>query len=278
MTSDYLTFKYFDNQQKAFESNFPILQDVNETEAIHDLRVCLKKLRTLFSLFEFITPVRFNSKKTFRIFRPLFREVAIIRDIQVQQITMKETAGEAGLDCRLYLNFLLQAEMKIRQKLDHWLAGYALPDWANLKQSLNLIAIEYGDPSLREGTIHFITGRLEAVRKIVTGIPTEETLHNTRRLLKEARFMLDMINAYFTNDPYKPELQKSIKHTEDILGEWHDRMIGFHYLGDFIHQQDPMNPLLSAFCFQMLQHFLSEKEKLEKESVQSIKKITLVLS
>jgi len=277
MPSSYLTFKYFDLQRKAFESNYPILQVISETEAVHDLRVCLKKLRTLFSLFGYIVPTRFNSKQNFKPFRQLFREVGIIRDLQVQQIETKTMAGGSLLDCRLYLDFLSQTEHRARQKLDHWLKAFTLPDWGALQHTLQDIAVEFGDAALRQSTINFIAGKLTAVRKLITGIPTDETLHDTRRLLKEARFMLDMLNAYFRDDPFKPDIQQSIKHTEDILGEWHDRMIGFHYLGDFIHSEESQDLRPPPFCSGMLQQLLNEKEKLEKKALQSIKKITLVL-
>jgi CHAD domain-containing protein len=278
MSSSYLTFKYFDLQRKAFERNYPILQVISETEAIHDLRVCLKKLRTLFSLFGYIAPTKFNSKQNFKPFRQLFREVGIIRDLQVQQIETKTMAGESLLDCRLYLDFLSQTEHRARQKLDHWLKDFTPPDWGALQRTLQDIVTEFGDAALRQSTLYFVTGRLTAVRKFITGIPNDETLHDTRRLLKEARFMLDMINAYFRDDPFKPDLQKSIKYAEDILGEWHDRMVGFHYLGDFIHGEKSQEHQLPPLCSGMLQQLLNEKEKLEKKALQSIKKITLVLS
>ncbi|MCX6235574.1 MAG: CHAD domain-containing protein [Bacteroidetes bacterium] len=267
---NHLTSNYFTSQRQAFEKNLPLIDDIHSQDAIHDIRVSLKKIRTLFMLFEFIAPEKFNSKIYFRSLRRLFRQVSVIRDLQVQQNLIKEMADISDGDCAGFIDFLADLETRERKKLEQWLTGFVLPDMNAYQAAVDTFSEEMDEGLFNEKLTAFINEKLMIIKSKSTGIPDDETLHDIRRLLKEARFMIDLKCAGNTDKLQVPELHKAIKAAEEILGKWHDMTIGAIFMRDYIADHSTQDQSPPEYCNNFLSYHLEEKERLEKVSIAAI--------
>ena len=121
--------RYYRQQQKTFERNLSKIDNPQKTEAIHDLRVSLKKTYGLFLFLEFIDPKKIDAIETFKPFKKIFRKVRKIRDYQVQQILVKHYNKLLNNKTGLFLSFFQNRENKERKKMENWLPNYTPPDW-----------------------------------------------------------------------------------------------------------------------------------------------------
>ena len=228
---DLLT-QYLTAQQLSFETNLPLINDPLEVEAVHDVRVSIKKIRSLFLLLRFISPDEFDLHKYYSEFKPLFKKLGFLRDVQVQStllISYEEKLEENFSD---YSTFLKKLDSKQRKKIDKWLPLYAQPDWDHFFNLIRIIV----DSSVMDLIIWksnmFIENKLDEIRELLPAYDNK-TLHKIRRLLKEIRYMIDCLIGFSGENFFDLVMQKNIKLIEDDLGNWHDRVVSAQLLERF---------------------------------------------
>jgi len=238
---DFLS-RYFYAQQVAFEKNYPLIGDRSELEAIHDIRVSIKKLRSLFKLIGFITPERFNIGKSYKPFRRIFKKLGFTRDIQVQREILNFYEDQLDVLFGDYSLYLRDLEEEQRDKIEHWIKNYRFPDWKKFYILIwDIVGME-GQSLIIKKANDYIDNKLNEIKDL---LPAEDnkTLHLIRRLLKEIRYVIDCIVNLSTEDNEYSVLHKNIKLIEDDLGNWHDRVVAARFISDFshtykIHDQD----------------------------------------
>ena len=223
---------YLTTQQHSFEQNLPLINDPLEAEAVHDVRVSIKKIRSLFLLLKFVSQENFNYKKSYSEFKPLFKKLGFLRDVQVQSILLISYEGELEVKLSDYSAFLEKLNGKEREKIKKWLPSNIPPDWDYLYILINNI-VDFSVPGF---IIHksnmFIENKLDEIREL---LPAHEnkTLHKIRRLLKEIRYIIDCLTGFSGENIFNPVMHINIKLIEDDLGNWHDRVVSAQLLERF---------------------------------------------
>jgi hypothetical protein len=179
-------------------------------------------------------------------------------------------------DCAGFIDFLADLETRERKKLEQWFTGFNLPDMNAYQAAVDTFSEEMDEGLFNAKLTAFINEKLMMIKSKSTGIPDDETLHDIRRILKEARFMIDLKCAGEADKSLISEQHKAIKATEEILGEWHDRTIGAIFMSDFITNQSPKDQTPPGYCSHFLTYFLEDKERLEKKSMEAINHIASV--
>jgi CHAD domain-containing protein len=195
-------------------------------EAVHDMRVSLKRIDTLLRLLNYNKKSNFRLKKCFKPLRRLFKLAGPLRDFQVQLILLEE------IKQKMIVEELIIKQFNVKKNLlaDKFRIKHQSFNLFRAKRNLRL-AEEYlvniDEMELSEQIVLF-----EMSRKVLLGHYSNKgkqrySLHRARKMLKDLSYIIEMSNQKPFNDI--PQFT-TYKETGHYLGIWHDRDVMLKYL------------------------------------------------
>jgi CHAD domain-containing protein len=264
--------RYLHRQRKTFEACYPKVQDVTDDEAIHDIRVSIKKIRTLLLLIDFIYPGEWDIRKRYKPYRSIFRRLGSIRDLQVQQKIGNHLQKRTGKSLEGYLSFLQERETNTRQHVNEWLHQHQQPDWDTLQEEIRHYYFKTGKSTIISKAKEYVLSKISLAKEL-SSQNDRETVHRIRRLLKEARYMLDMMSVVLKEKFPDKKLQEMIKPVEDYLGDWHDRMVALDFLFLFEKEMVLFSPRNKINIRPAVKIVMNESNRLVKRAIREISKL-----
>jgi len=208
---------YYLTQREIFESNLQQAADAFDEEAIHDLRVALKKIRGLFKLIEFIDPQLFNEKSAFIYLRKIFKEAGILRDLQVQIGLFVQSVHP---DEMLFVIFLSNLGYQARIKFRMFINRLNLQDLEQTDELIKTTLIKMNQTHINTGIRKFIQEKLQKVLCLMN--QKDDTMHESRINLKDAYYILDLLKENQALTPPMDVLLEKVDLLQEVFGNWHD--------------------------------------------------------
>ena len=100
---------YFDKRMSGIARLYPEAMESLDSDAVHDLRVHLKRARALFNLVEDLAP-HFRSGRLFKPFRSISRNTRDLRDTQVQLALLLRLTRQVKTGPEEFQRYLLERE------------------------------------------------------------------------------------------------------------------------------------------------------------------------
>jgi CHAD domain-containing protein len=218
-------YAFYSKQQGKFQMELNKYATAPNEESIRQMRICVKKMRVIFSLLQRLTDGEINAKQQLSGFRTTFKSVGNIRDFQLQLHLLADYKTQFHDDFSEYLDYL-------NSEIHKQSAIFQLPK-INIKhiQSVenealvkHFILIEFQEKEILKRIYTFLKKRFSKIEKLLkTG--TEEGLHQIRIWYKEIYYLLWLVNKYhFQAADFKLDL-KVIKQFGRQIGTWHDLTI-----------------------------------------------------
>ena len=194
-----------------------------EVEAIHQLRVSLKKINAIFRLLSLVSPETFNAKSTFKPLKKLFDRLGKVRDLQIAQqviahYDLERTAYSANLETFINKRLLLAQNQLIVCSKKHTGVNH-FEQVINAVQKLRPI----GKARWLSGSSQYVLNQGQLIEALVRSRKRDKW-HKIRIAVKRIRFVIDwalsLDSDYIPSDQYK-----KIRILGELLGDWHDRVI-----------------------------------------------------
>lgn len=237
--------KYSLNISREVENCYNSAFENKEEDLIHNFRVSLKKLRTLFSLLEGITSGSFNAKENFRFFKSLFKELGILRDLQVLLITIENYEKFLNKRFTSFKRAVRSREKTAQRNLSIW-----MNEKGNQKyfKALRKNISEHSKVEEQRIIDHSKTIIDNWVNKVRAGknLRSHKRWHNHRRRLKRAKYLIEMINECYPLRSDQKDLLKKVRLLEEQLGNWHDLINARLEIRSFLNDQNE-KPDYTAF-------------------------------
>ncbi len=228
---------YFAKHCDLFIRNFNLVLSDFDADAIHDMRVAIKRIRAVFHLMERLYPDKFNQVEEEGKLREMFRLSGRMRDAQVQQQLLACNALNLGSTFGEYQAYLHDAENKAIKKFKKFIKDYNAEKELNEKQEKAGKLISSTDPEhIRIQIIQFVNELFSKARQMRAEDEHDESLHEIRRKLKQCHYLLSLFSE---DDPDLPKLNTTLKRLDkvnELLGNWHDQMVGMEILDRFIEK------------------------------------------
>jgi len=208
---------YYLSQREIFESNLQRAADAFDEEAIHDLRVALKKIRALFKILEFLDPQLFNGKSAFIYLRKIFKEAGILRDLQVQKGLFQNSDDPDELR---FVIFLSNLEYEARIKFREFINRLNLQDLEQTDELIKTTLENMNQTHINAGITNFIMEKLQKVLCLMK--QKDDTMHESRINLKDAYYILDLLNENQPLTPPMDVLLEKVDCLQKVFGSWHD--------------------------------------------------------
>jgi CHAD domain-containing protein len=218
----------FDRLLEVIAENLPgTLEDV-DSEFLHDLRVAVRRTRSLQRQFKAVYPDRLQH------FRDEFKRLQAVtgdlRDLDVYLLdfdalraALPETL-RADLDPlqTVIVNRRARALTATRRALKARRTQDMLADWAAFIHEVP--DVERSVSSLASHRIASVYRKMVKMGRAIDDSKPAEDLHELRKVGKELRYLLEFFASLYPADVVKP-MVKSLKGLQDMLGRFQDREV-----------------------------------------------------
>ncbi|MCD4795320.1 MAG: CHAD domain-containing protein [Bacteroidales bacterium] len=256
MYSKYLSA--YIEQTQMFFSQLEIAEKTIGIEAIHEMRVAVKKIRSLSKMFKELFSDTSGFETGFKYLRKIFKSAAGIRDshVMTELINQYKTDSSGYNDLLLYFKFLenesvggfivLVKEIKnaaFKTSFDYieWLKRQNVNTQINRRINL------------------YVKKKIIEVSDFLEIVHDERSIHKFRIKFKEINFLLGV-----QNDIEKIPILSELKISASELGLWHDKIILTYHLANFIDNSDNKKNLSEYF---QLKKLIISENKNESEKI-----------
>ena len=193
------------------------LEDGWDSDGVHDLRVALRRCRTMADALSEVNPSP-SWKKIKKSTRDLFQSLGELRDTQVAKQWVKKLGGAKDPVRRSLLKVFDQTEERQQKVAEKALAQFDRKDWKKWSRKFPAKAEFFPAESvvfqrLALTKLNQAVDLYQWAKKVRSGA----AWHRLRIGLKEFRYILEN----FLPDRYEHS-SKELKRMQDILGEVHD--------------------------------------------------------
>jgi CHAD domain-containing protein len=226
---------YFEKQQQLFTEYYNESRRDYTINSVHEMRLCMKRLRALFLFFEALEPDVISTKVMLSNFRKLFKLAGHIRDIQIQKKLALHLEKEMDVSYSEYIHYLNKNEKKAIKDFEKKMHGYEPEkDFAMLRNIISETIGTYPSDniSLRGQTI--ILDKFNLVKKMTRGKLNTAQLHSVRTKLKQIAYLLKIWRGHDNVTQIIPVERIHVQFVEIKLGQWHDYIVAQTYIKNFI--------------------------------------------
>jgi CHAD domain-containing protein len=238
-------------------------------EAVHRLRVELKRLHAFLRLVEWLNP-KYDSSASFRPFHRLFKSAAPLRDLHVRMEAARRLSSEMGLELCEYRNFQKIREGRARRRFSRVAARFPDSEFRFLSESVHRALDRIGEDYVRYRTEKFSDRLLGDLASYADrpGLRAAD-YHEIRVYAKEARYVGEVLSQGEAPVPEVTAADPLLRRLHQALGRWHDALVGGKSLQEFLrrpgrrdlfdpHSYDLLSARLSRDAEQSLSVFRSE--------------------
>lgn len=224
--------RMFDNSSEVVErTRQAILAGERGEELFHELRVAIKRLRSLSEVVARMDP-EFSGGKRLRRLRPLFRAAGRVRDRQLHNKRLQGLMppGESGS--------ISEPSLPAPPPPDEVEAVERFVDVAAKSDTTNLFALRSRietalSPLSDNAMAPLIAGAWLSMLDDIAGWERGEDrtdLHSLRILAKRAHHALFLIQSMFPEARVDQAAERHLDRVQKLLGTWHDDEIALEHL------------------------------------------------
>ncbi|MES2139717.1 MAG: CHAD domain-containing protein [Bacteroidota bacterium] len=200
-------------------------------EDFHQLRTEIKKLKAHYKLVNFCSK-KFEWKKQFKSFRSIFKQAGKVRELHVEEASLKKYVVYKGL--KKYIQNLKKVRLEERRK-------FFLMINANLRNRLkspNEKVISLIETIKKKDTKTYLNKKKKQIKNLIFGKELKvEKAHELRKLIKDFYYNIKSLNF-----PKQIKLLKETEAFQNLLGKWHDCQVTREHLNETLEDKTAMGP------------------------------------
>ena len=210
--------KHYSVQIWWFKTYFDHTMERQGVEDVHQLRVFIKRIRTVLSLTKIFSGEGFNKKPHFELFSPLFRKAGLLREIHVNEALLYEVGP--GL-LPLYRDYLSESKDSATADLLAEGANFNFSAFEVLNKPLLERMNTLSDGQVAKQSAAYLTGKLNKVGALLNLLNDNQKVHKMRIHLQNVRAALRLMYDLKPSAEIE-KLQSDTELLTDLIGRWHD--------------------------------------------------------
>jgi len=271
-------YQFLETQLEVFKGYFIVTRAIQDEEAIHQMRVAIKRIRSIRKLKEHINfPGIFNAEQYNNV-KTLFAVSGQMRDIHVQQKLLKKFSKELNFEFEDFNTFLLGLETKQKLLLKQNLRAFNLHQ---LDHRENGTKFPEDNIDLERESFGFLNKKLERINQLIKAMDQDEFVHDLRKQVKHLFFILHFFSDYFPERDIGTYDTKNLKIVGEKLGAWNDRQVFNVRLENFISNMNENYLKVNTEYRRLLEYLEEEKQKylhgVDDELSRELEKIRLLV-
>ena len=221
------------------------IQDDINTEYLHQYRVNLRRLRSLFTLLKQAFPSKDYQALKAQL-QPLSKMTTRLRDLDVFLLAKDHFIKQVPEVFRSGLQaFFLQVTQERNQVQQHLASELSTRDYQQSCQRLSDFFAQPASLATKKGRqpvarlagqkIRQRYNKITAASQAIDASSPDEALHDLRLEFKKLRYLLDFFAALNPEQSIKKQL-KSLKKLQKVLGEFNDLSVQQQFLLEYLEQ------------------------------------------
>jgi CHAD domain-containing protein len=233
----------YERRVRYFYDHFALTSEFPATDAVHEMRVGLKRLRTFFNLVGSMGP-GFEAGKAFAPADKLFGAAGRLRNIHVLESKVREASKAASLELSEYYNWLKEEERREVKKFRRSGRRFGKNFFAAAWKAM--VPVLEGPAAARVGkrAESRLVGLIRELRGERTTRHDVRRFHILRTRTKEARYTLEILQECGLTGDDGARLNERLRDVHQSLGRWHDEEVVLGSLREFRKGRMP-GPLVS---------------------------------
>lgn len=191
-------------------------------EAIHEMRVDIKRLRACLLLVDTILAQN-RSEEILPRLKRLFKRAGNVRHYQLEMEITRRHMEDSGLKLDWYYNLLKAEELRHRRRFADLCDDF---DLSFVGRGVRKIGRTF-DPIANDDTALLIRQHFEQLLRNLQAITLDSKsesahFHAVRILSKQTRYVLEVLRKFRAGDNHLESLDKHLLGLHQALGAWHD--------------------------------------------------------
>jgi CHAD domain-containing protein len=233
-------YKYFDKRWEAMLDHLRIFSQNQDPEAIHHLRVEIKKIYALLALIEKCSAdIEFSEYA--EPVKKIFKEAGGIRDAQIN-LQLISSHGNTNEEYENRQRSLI----KRREKKFCSVINTHIKD---IKKPYTIIRKSMSDIK-NDCILKFYKKQMKKVEKAITDLTNEKQLHKCRKRIKKMIYIHGMLDSVL-----KKKLEINIDYLgklEEAISKWHDSVVTLDVLRNTSFAKKQLLTKLENQCKRMI--------------------------
>jgi CHAD domain-containing protein len=232
MPATFFVILHWRRQQKVFLQNLAKLQQQQDSKAIHDLRVAIKKMRAYLKLLTNLVN-KIDKEVSFEKTEQLFDVLGKHRDIEIGLLLLQSFEKE---NKKTYTAFRFQLKTALQRAgiwTQHALDKYDGKELLALTKTIEQILKEEDQQKLVDKTTTILNREIKKLKQPSKHLSDQP--HEVRKALKNVFYWISSCPKDFL---INTDQLKNSKKTLDLLGDWQDHEMLLqkvkHFRKDFV--------------------------------------------
>lgn len=225
--------EYFRKHSALVEENLRLCSDPLDPEAVHNLRLSIKRLRVVNRLAERIGSGTFSGQETMQEVNALFKRAGRLRDIQVLRFLCDTLTDAPDTILQKFRENLQQRESKRRSKFEPVLSAFNKAVLADYEEQLAYILKDVTQDRAYFSAEEMLIGYISDIHELFYGSDGEERLHRIRSRLKDVNYLNNIFAETLPIEDYLHIQAGRLREVGELAGSWHDHLVFEYQLKKF---------------------------------------------
>lgn len=231
--------EYYLHQHRNIENYLELCLIHPEVELVHELRLCIKKLRAFHKLAEHLNLSNIDEHIHIkhRVTR-LYNLAGQLRDTQVQVQMLNKFEEQTGISYHEFRGWLLRREKKKISRFNkkpQQLVPQATAQSTHQKIA-NLLA-HANDETILNGAGMVLSELFEAGCDLAAGNIKSPDLHRIRTITKRMKYIFNIMAHSYPDFKFNKISVEALRNIEVKAGDWHDNLVRVELLMRFLEKQ-----------------------------------------
>lgn len=265
---------FYCNQVRQFRETINQIQVSLAREAIHKIRLNVKRIRAIKDVFCFIDSGRFFNEDL-KSLTPIYKKIGEIREIQVTKGLIRELIQDYSLqfdELIIFLNDLEKEKTALLKSMNFQSNDFNELDsfYRKIQETLQPMSDQQLTSIL---TNDFIQSRLNLFQGLTQELENEESWHTVRTHIKRLFFHLEFLKKEPVNSLVIKTQRKLVRKIEARLGCWHDRVIMLNLIEEFLKNEKYIHFADNCNLFLIQKVLYREKRLFLEQSVSLVEEL-----
>ena len=218
---------YLADKNRLFEKHFRLLKQKIKDDDVHELRVCIKKLRAAYYFLETQKILKSRDARYKHEMRHVYKASGNYRDMGVYLNSTKQFENVSSSDFSFLKNHLASMKEKLSFQLASSLSNFDFDNQIEFSGNLLLKINGYQSKKIRNGLEkHLNKLRKQSEKMLIT---KETQWHELRKIVKNIYYLYPVAVQKVDN-----QFMEFIKTVTDKLGYWQDCQAFSDYLTSYV--------------------------------------------
>ena len=274
-------YHFLETQLQLFKGHFLITQASMDEEAIHQMRVAIKRIRTIQKLKKHINFPTIIDEEQYKTIKTIFADSGRLRDLQIQQSLLNNYSKKLKFSYSELSGHLKNRETELTNRLNKTISNTDFSRFLEIPEPAESMDDLDDKTDLENESLDFLKKKIDNIRKLIFTLDQDKYVHDLRKQVKQLFFILQFLKNHFPKSLVSGHSLKTLKVVGEKIGDWNDRDVFLVMLNAYIAEK-PEDYLLENAEYRILQYVLTEEKRKFLEGIDvdlylELMKITAIL-